>query len=84
MKKPDLVAALAGAMASATASPASFAITALSSRNGHSVLECWELSSLPVEAMSAINFEIGNTTRATWSIIEPRTVVGEAWAPSVQ
>ncbi|KAB5522829.1 hypothetical protein GE09DRAFT_1207991 [Coniochaeta sp. 2T2.1] len=65
-------------------SPSKFTITALYSRDGHSVLECWELTSHPVEAMSAINFEIGNTTKATWSIIEPRTIVGEAWAPTVQ
>ncbi|KAK9772421.1 hypothetical protein SCAR479_10959 [Seiridium cardinale] len=34
--------------------------------------------------MSAWNYALGNTSRATWSIIEPRTVVGEAWAPTVQ
>lgn len=61
-----------------------FNITALSTRNGYSVIECWQLSSIPVEAMSAVNYDIGNTTRATWSSIKPRTTVGEAWAPSVQ
>lgn len=59
-------------------------ITALSSRNGYSVLECWQLSSIPVDAMSAANYAIGNTTQVTWSRIEPRTEVGEAWAPHVQ
>lgn len=59
-------------------------ITALSSRNGYSVLECWQLSSVPVDAMSAANYAVGNTTAATWSRIEPRTTVGEAWAPHVQ
>ena len=34
--------------------------------------------------MSAVNFDIGKTTKATWSIIDPRTTVGQAWAPSVQ
>jgi hypothetical protein len=59
-------------------------ITALSSRNGYSVLECWQLSSVPVSYMSAVNYGVGNTTMATWSRIEPRTTVGEAWAPHVQ
>lgn len=68
----------------ATASSTPFNITALSSRDGYSVIECWQLSSVPVEAMSAMNYEIGNTTTATWSIIKPRTTVGEAWAPAVQ
>ncbi|KAL2018446.1 hypothetical protein VTK56DRAFT_865 [Thermocarpiscus australiensis] len=59
-------------------------ITALSSRNGYSVIECWQLSSIPIDAMSAANYAVGNTTMATWSRIEPRTIVGEAWAPHVQ
>ncbi|KAK3291093.1 uncharacterized protein B0H64DRAFT_446340 [Chaetomium fimeti] len=59
-------------------------ITALSSRNGYSVLECWQLSTVPVGYMSAANYAIGNTTAATWSRIEPRTTAGEAWAPHVQ
>ncbi len=68
----------------AVASSAPLNITALSSRNGYSVLECWQLSSIPVDAMSAANYAVGNTTVATWSRIEPRTTVGEAWAPHVQ
>lgn len=59
-------------------------MTALSSRNGYSVLECWQLSSTPVDAMLAANYAVGNTTVATWSRIEPRITVGEAWAPHVQ
>jgi hypothetical protein len=59
-------------------------ITAISSWDGYSVLECWELASIPVEAMSAANYAIGETTKATWSRIEPRTHIGEAWAPHVQ
>ena len=59
-------------------------ITAISSRNGYSVLECWQLATVPVEAMSAANYALGDTTAATWSVIEPRTTVGEAWAPAVQ
>ncbi|KAK0629361.1 hypothetical protein B0T17DRAFT_525310 [Bombardia bombarda] len=60
-------------------------MTAISSRDGYSVLECWQLASVPVDAMSAANYALGaNTTTATWSRIEPRTFVGEAWAPHVQ
>jgi hypothetical protein len=59
-------------------------MTALSSRNGYSVLECWQLSSVPVDYMSAVNHAVGNTTIATWSRIEPRVTVGMAWAPHVQ
>jgi hypothetical protein len=59
-------------------------MTALSSRNGYSVLECWQLSSVPVDYMSAVNYAVGNTTTATWSRIEPRVTVGVAWAPHVQ
>lgn len=59
-------------------------ITALSSRGGYSVLECWQLETVPVEAMSAMNYDVGDSVKATWSIIQPRTTVGEAWAPTVQ
>ncbi|KAK4168365.1 hypothetical protein QBC43DRAFT_310143 [Cladorrhinum sp. PSN259] len=81
-----ILAPLAWATCSATTTSQSppLNITALSSRNGYSVLECWQLSSIPVEAMSAANYAISNTTQATWSRIEPRTEVGEAWAPHVQ
>ncbi|KAK0670230.1 hypothetical protein QBC41DRAFT_318391 [Cercophora samala] len=60
-------------------------VTALSSRHGYSVLECWQLASLPVDAMQAANYAVGGqTTRAVWSRIEPRTHIGEAWAPHAQ
>ncbi|KLU83900.1 hypothetical protein MAPG_02949 [Magnaporthiopsis poae ATCC 64411] len=59
-------------------------ITALSSRGGYSVLECWQLETVPVEAMSAMNYDLGDSVKATWSVIQPRTTVGEAWAPTVQ
>lgn len=59
-------------------------ITAISSRNGYSVLECWQLDAIPVTYMSAVNYAMGNTTAATWSRIEPRTTPGEAWAPQIQ
>ncbi|KAK4097734.1 hypothetical protein N658DRAFT_394332, partial [Parathielavia hyrcaniae] len=59
-------------------------INALSSRNGYSVIECWQLFSLPVAYRSAVNYAVGNTTVATWSRLEPRTLVGEAWAPYTQ
>lgn len=61
-----------------------FNITAISSANGTSQLECWSLSSVPVEAHSAINYVLGDVTTASWSVIAPRTTVGQAWAPSVQ
>ena len=60
-------------------------ITALASRNGYSVIECWQLETEPVIARSATNWVVSpNTTQAELSIIEPRTTVGEAWAPAVQ
>ncbi|KAF2748018.1 hypothetical protein M011DRAFT_28590 [Sporormia fimetaria CBS 119925] len=73
-------------VASTSASGAfpAFNITAIASRGGCSILQCWQLASPPVEARSAINFAIGESTRATWSIIEPRIEVGEAWALTPQ
>ncbi|KAK4211613.1 hypothetical protein QBC37DRAFT_289929 [Rhypophila decipiens] len=59
-------------------------VTAISSRDGYSVLQCWQLASIPIDAMQAANYPVGNTTVATWSRIEPKTHVGEAWAPHVQ
>jgi len=78
-----LVAGIA-VLANAADTPIPLNITAISSRNGYSVLECWQLTSIPVDAMSAANYAIGETTKATWSRIEPRTHIGEAWAPHVQ
>lgn len=70
--------------AAATASPP-LNITAIATRDGYSVLECWQITSVPVEARAALNFAVGgDMTRAEWSIIRPRTTVGEAWAPAVQ
>jgi hypothetical protein len=74
---------LVGHAVAASMAP-SLKMTALSSRHGYSVLECWELLSIPVNYMAAINYAVGNTTVATWSRIEPHTTVGEAWAPHVQ
>jgi len=74
----------ATAQAQVTASHIPFNLTAISSKNGYSVLECWQLSTIPVDAMQAANYAVGNTTVATWSKIEPRTHIGEAWAPHVQ
>lgn len=60
-------------------------ITALTSRGGYSVIECWQLDAEAVVARSATNWIVsGNTTQAELSIIEPRTTVGQAWAPAVQ
>ncbi|KAK1835708.1 hypothetical protein QBC39DRAFT_340929 [Podospora conica] len=68
----------------AATTPLPLNMTAISSRGGYSVLECWQLASVPVDAMSAANYALGDTTKATWSQIQPRTTVGEAWAPTVQ
>ena len=79
-----VIASLAiGYVAAASITP-TLNITALSSHHGYSVLQCWQLSSIPLDFMAATNYAIGNTTMATWSRIEPRTTVGEAWAPHVQ
>lgn len=60
-------------------------ITALSSRGGYSVIECWQLNTEAVYARSALNWAVGgNATQAELSIIEPRTTVGQAWAGEVQ
>lgn len=60
-------------------------ITALSSRGGYSVLECWQLETEAVSARSALNWIVSaNTTQAELSIIQPRTTAGQAWAPAVQ
>lgn len=59
-------------------------VTAFTSRDGYSLFECWQLASVPVEARAAMNYDIGNTSSTEWSIIEPRTLVGEAWAPTAQ
>jgi len=75
---------VAGGHAAAESIGPALNITALSTRDGYSVLECWQLSSVPVDYMSAVNYAVGNTTVATWSRIPPRTMIGEAWAPHVQ
>ncbi|KAK6215901.1 hypothetical protein LQW54_004081 [Pestalotiopsis sp. IQ-011] len=75
------MATLAARVAS---NPTPLNISALASVNGSSMIQCWQLASIPVEARSALNFIMGNTTEAEWSIIQPQTVVGEAWAPAVQ
>lgn len=60
-------------------------ISALASRDGYSVIECWQLAAAPTYARSALNWILGvNSTQAELSTIEPRTVPGEAWAPHVQ
>lgn len=68
-----------------SAPPPPLNITALAStEDGYSTIQCWQLAAVAVDAFSALNYDVGNTSQATWSIIEPRTVVGEAWAPAVQ
>ncbi|KAK0640580.1 hypothetical protein B0T16DRAFT_460754 [Cercophora newfieldiana] len=80
----SLLGFAASAIGTETPMPIPLNITAISSRDGYSVFECWQLASIPVDAMSAANYAIGETTKATWSRIEPRTHIGEAWAPHVQ
>lgn len=60
-------------------------ITTIASQDGYSVLECWQIETAPVEYMAALNYAIGGrTTNVKWSTLQPRTYVGEAWAPHVQ
>ncbi|KXH47379.1 hypothetical protein CSIM01_05316 [Colletotrichum simmondsii] len=81
---PRLVA-LGAALTTAVKAFTPLNITALATRDGYSVIECWQLTSVPVEARAALNYAVGgDLTRAQWSIIQPRTTVGEAWAPTVQ
>lgn len=62
-----------------------FNITALASRDGYSVIECWQLAATGTYARSAMNWIVGgDTTYAQLSVIEPRVTPGEAWAPSSQ
>ncbi|KAL2882793.1 hypothetical protein SGCOL_002005 [Colletotrichum sp. CLE4] len=84
MRAPRL-AALGAALATAAKASTPLNITALSTRDGYSVIECWQLTSVPVEARAALNYALGgDLTRAEWSIIQPRMTVGEAWAPAMQ
>lgn len=46
------------------AGPAPLNVTAFASRDGYSVFECWQLATVPVEARSAINYNVGNTSYA--------------------
>ncbi|KAK0744552.1 hypothetical protein B0T21DRAFT_280093 [Apiosordaria backusii] len=80
-----LIGLVSSTESAATRTGSPLNITALSTRDGYSVLECWQLASLPTDAMQAANYIVGGrTTKAVWSRIEPRTHVGEAWAPHVQ
>ncbi|KAF6835138.1 hypothetical protein CMUS01_05885 [Colletotrichum musicola] len=83
--RPHLLSLLGLALSKATTAFTPLNITAIATRDGYSVLECWQLSSVPVDARAALNYAVGgDMTRAEWSIIRPRTTVGEAWAPAVQ
>ena len=79
-----LLGGLAFGAVAVNAAAAPLNVTAFASRNGYSLFECWQLASVPVEARAALNYDVGNTSYAEWSIIEPRTTVGEAWAPAAQ
>lgn len=62
-----------------------FNITALASRDGYSVIECWQLAATGFYARSAMNWIVGSdTTQAQLSIIDPKITPGEAWAPTAQ
>jgi hypothetical protein len=84
MKPRSTFLLLTGSHGTAAGTGEALNITALSSRKGYSILECWQLSSVPASYMAAVNYPVANTTVATWSRIEPKTTVGEAWAPHVQ
>ena len=59
-------------------------ITAISTANGASVLQCWSLKSRPTTFAAASNYYLGGASNVTYSIIPPRTVVGLRNAPYVQ
>ncbi|KAK2051273.1 hypothetical protein LY76DRAFT_676166 [Colletotrichum caudatum] len=83
--RPSAIGQMLGLAAAQAAAFTALNVTALSSRDGYSVIECWRLTSVPDEARAALNYAVGgDLTRAEWSIIRPRTTVGEAWAPAVQ
>lgn len=60
-----------------------FNLTAIAAVNGSSVLECWSLEGPPYIARGATNYPVGNFTGGFVGVIQPRTYVGQAWAPSV-
>lgn len=59
-------------------------LTAISTSNGASVLECWALKSRPASFAAASNLYLGGVANATYSVIPPRTVVGLHNAPYVE
>ncbi|KAF1983709.1 hypothetical protein K402DRAFT_396455 [Aulographum hederae CBS 113979] len=59
-------------------------VTAISARDNISILECWQLATLPSIFAGAINFPLGAVEKASWAVIPPRTMVGLHNAPYVQ
>jgi hypothetical protein len=59
-------------------------ITAISTVNGASVLECWSLAAPPKNFAGAANYPIGDFQSAFVGVIPPKTYIGFAHAPSVQ
>lgn len=59
-------------------------VSAISTANNASVLECWSLSAPSFAAARAINFPIGDSTGNFIGVLQPRTYIGQAWARQVR
>lgn len=70
------------AAAATTTTP--FNISALVSRDGYSVIECWQLAASSTYALFALNWILGNTTHVKLTMAEPGEISTDAWAPAVQ
>lgn len=71
-------------VASANVSAPLLNVTAISARAGHSVLECWALTTPPELFRGATNYQIGDFVGGYVGVINPQTYIGQAWAPYVQ
>jgi hypothetical protein len=79
-----LLIARTSTQAPTTTDSARLNLTAISTSNGASVLECWALKSKPASFAGASNLYLGGIANATYSVIPPRTVVGLHNAPYVE
>jgi hypothetical protein len=59
-------------------------LTAISTSNNASVLECWQLTTPSLVFAAAVNYPFGNSTNGYLGILPPRTYVGLIHAPHVQ
>ena len=63
-------------------------LTAIATRNGNSVLECWQLPGFAASAgagtVGAMNLALGDLSNATYTVIPPRFNGGLHSAPSNQ